>query len=121
MENERKNFRRGQIWYYVPSVKTHGHLQAGKRPVIIVSNNAANKHSGVLLAIPCTTKVKKDLPTHVNFEVNNVLNCAMAEQAGPVLIDDLKVCFGTLDEDTMEQIDEAIKVAFGLKPVVYMN
>lgn len=117
----RPNFRRGQIWFCVPSSESKGHIQAGARPVIIVSNNAANKHSGVLLAIPCTSKVKKSLPTHVSFLIRDVYNCALAEQTGPVLVDDLKSLITTLDEDTMEEIDHAIQVALGLIPPIYMN
>lgn len=121
MEQKRRNFKRGQVWFHVPSVIPKGHMQAGSRPVIIVSNNAANKHSGVLLAVPCTTKTKKHLPTHVFFDINGVNNCAITEQVGPVLIEDLKVCYGTVDDDTMELVDEALKTAIGLKPLVYLN
>ena len=118
---ERPNFKRGQVWYAVPSTQAKGHLQAGPRPVIIVSNNAANKHSGVLLVVPCTSKLKKNLPTHVSFHIRGTYNCAICEQVGPVLIEDLKSPMTTLDEDTMEEIDHAIQVALGLLPPVYIN
>lgn len=42
-----------------------GSLQSGTRPVIIVSNNLANKHSPVVTVIPLTSQLsKKKLPTH---------------------------------------------------------
>ena len=58
--------QRGEVWYYKPSYKgsDKGHIQSGARPVVIVSNNLCNDNSSVLLAVPCTTKPKKNLPTH---------------------------------------------------------
>ncbi|MDF3002117.1 MAG: Growth inhibitor [Bacillota bacterium] len=43
-----------------------GHVQHGRRPVLIVSNNTANKHSPVVTVVPLTGQLKKThLPTHV--------------------------------------------------------
>jgi mRNA-degrading endonuclease toxin of MazEF toxin-antitoxin module len=39
----------------------------GARPVLVVSTDARNRHEGVdtVLAIPLTTSVHKDFPTHI--------------------------------------------------------
>lgn len=43
-----------------------GHVEHGIRPVLIVSNNAANAHSPVITVVPLTSKTRKvTLPTHV--------------------------------------------------------
>lgn len=43
-----------------------GHVQHGRRPVLIVSNDAANTHSPVVTVVPLTSQLKKThLPTHV--------------------------------------------------------
>lgn len=42
-------------------------MQDGMCPVVIVSNNKANKNSPVITVVPLTTKIykKRNLPTHV--------------------------------------------------------
>ena len=47
--------RRGEV-YDVDLDPTHGSEQAGLRPVVIVSRDAINAHSNVVLGVPCTTK-----------------------------------------------------------------
>ena len=53
------------IWFAnLPAVA--GSIQSGMRPVVIVSNNAANKFSPVITAVPLTSNLHKTvLPTHV--------------------------------------------------------
>ena len=41
-------------------------VQQGTRPVVIVSNDAANEHSSVIMVVPLTSQLGKNaLPTHV--------------------------------------------------------
>jgi len=112
-----KNIKRGQVWYHVPTVDPAGHIQKGPRPVIIVSNNQCNESSPVVLAVPCTTQIKKNFPTHVLFIMNKQVNIALAEQAGPVNVDELTNLKYVLEDYIMDQIDNALKIAFGLAPV----
>jgi mRNA interferase MazF len=55
---------RGEIWFaqlpFDPPEK-------GRRPVVIVSLDARNRHerADTVLAVPLTTSVHKDVPTHV--------------------------------------------------------
>lgn len=46
--------RRGEVYSANPS-PIQGSEQAGVRPVIVVSRNAINDNSPVVLAAPCTT------------------------------------------------------------------
>jgi mRNA interferase MazF len=112
-----KNIKRGQVWYHVPTVTPAGHIQKGPRPVIIVSNNQCNENSPVVLAVPCTTQIKKNFPTHVMFIMNKQVNIALTEQAGPVNVDELTNLRYVLEDYIMDQIDNALKIAFGLVPV----
>ena len=43
-------------------------VQSGYRYAIVVSNNKGNRFSTVVTVIPFTTKLKKNLPTHLNIE-----------------------------------------------------
>ena len=55
-----------EIWLgNIPS-SDGDHVQRGLRPVLIVSNDAANTHSPVITVVPLTSKLSKQhLPTHV--------------------------------------------------------
>ena len=58
--------RRGEIWF----VKLHVDPPDKRlRPVLIVSVDARNQHerSDTVLAIPLTTSIHRDVPTHVLF------------------------------------------------------
>lgn len=55
---------RGEIWFVqLPSDPP----EKGRRPVIIVSLDARNRHerADTVLAVPLTTSIHKDAPTHV--------------------------------------------------------
>ena len=112
-----KNIKRGQVWYHVPTVTPAGHIQKGPRPVIIVSNNQCNKNSSVLLAVPCTTQIKKNFPTHVMFIMNKQVSIALTEQAGPINVDELTNLKYVLEDYIMDQVDDALKISFGLAPI----
>ena len=112
-----KNIKRGQVWYHVPAVTPTGHIQKGPRPVIIVSNNQCNDNSSVLLAVPCTTQIKKNFPTHVMFIMNKQVSIALTEQAGPVNVDELTNLKYILEDYIMAQVDDALKISFGLAPI----
>lgn len=59
--------RRGDILYVDLGVQYQGSIQGSMRPVVVVSNNMANKHSTVITVVPLSTKInkKRNLPTHV--------------------------------------------------------
>jgi len=60
----RRGPRRGEIWF----VKLHvDPPDKGFRPVVIVSVDARNQHESAdtVLAVPLTTSIHKDVPTHV--------------------------------------------------------
>lgn len=111
-----KNIRRGQVWFYKPTVTPSGHIQKGPRPVIIVSNDHLNQNSSVVLAVPCTTQIKRNFPTHVLFVMDNQVSIALTEQVCPVNVDELVNIKYTLEEYIMTQVDEALKISMGMVP-----
>ena len=57
------------IWTADIPTLQNSHVQYGRRPVVIVSNNSANDHSPVITVIPLTSRLHKcHLPTHVYLE-----------------------------------------------------
>jgi mRNA-degrading endonuclease toxin of MazEF toxin-antitoxin module len=56
--------RRGEIWFVQLPVDPP---QKGRRPVVIVSLDARNRHerADTVLVVPLTTSIHKEAPTHV--------------------------------------------------------
>ena len=63
--------KRGQIVMLdLPTVS--GSVQNGLRPCVIISNNKANKFSPNVIAVPLTSRNKKDMPTHYALQPSKV-------------------------------------------------
>ena len=112
-----KNVHRGQVWFYKPGFTPTGHIQKGPRPVIIVSNERLNQTSSVVLAVPCTTQIRRNFPTHVLFVMSGVINAALGEQVTPVNVDELTTLEYVLEDYIMDKVDAAIQIALGYKSI----
>ena len=70
----------GDIYYADLSQIPYGlHIQSGKRPVIVISNDACNYFSKAITIVPLTSQLKKlNMPTHVMIEGNGLELPSMA-------------------------------------------
>ncbi len=61
------DIKRGNIFYADLGTEYHGSMQGGIRPVVVISNNKANRYSTVLTVVPLSSRIskKQDLPVHV--------------------------------------------------------
>lgn len=108
--------RKGDI-YMADLGEDEGSIQAGKRPVIIVSNDAANKFSPVITIIPMTTKRKKKLPTHVYIQDCGLSmpSLALAEQITTINKSHFIQKIGSIQQTVYEeQLAAAIKVQLSM-------
>lgn len=97
-----------------------GSEQAGERPFLIIQNNLGNKYSPTLVVALITTKVKRDMPTHVKLTKEFGLledSVVMLEQIRTIdrarIIEDSYI--GRVDRETMKKIDEAMKISVALE------
>lgn len=109
-----QKFKRGQIWWCKFSTSFDGSVQGKTRPIIIISNDLANKHSNCLLGIPTTTQIKKDMPTHTVFELNNNMCTALAENLMSVNSNNLTDYIGSVDDELLFVLEDTVRVALGL-------
>ena len=106
--------KRGEI-YFANLDPTIGSEINKKRPVLIVSNNANNKASATITIAPITSNVTKVYPFEVFLDkkVSGLPNDSKAQchqiRTISKLRIDLKVSW-QLDEKTMIQINEALKL-----------
>lgn len=96
-----------------------GSEQGGMRPVLIVQNDTGNKHSPTVIAAAITSQTgKAKLPTHIELQAQSVGltrdSVILLEQIRTIDKSRLKERMGKLDEQTMNKVDNAIAVSFGL-------
>lgn len=112
-----KNIVKGAI-FYADLDPIIGSEQQGIRPVVIIQNEMGNKHSPTVLVAPISTKKDKILPTHIlvkQFDKIRHDSIVLLEQIRVLDKSRLKGYLGLLDEETLEQVNEAIKISFDLK------
>ncbi|WP_092642733.1 type II toxin-antitoxin system PemK/MazF family toxin [Acetanaerobacterium elongatum] len=111
--------KRGDI-YYADLSPVVGSEQGGIRPVLIVQNDVGNKYSPTVIAAAITSqKEKNKLPTHITLESEG---CGLSKESVVLLeqirtIDKrrLKERMGQLDDGSMERVDRALSISFGLQ------
>ncbi len=110
--------KRGDI-YYADLSPVIGSEQGGVRPVLIIQNDIGNKYSPTVIAAAITSqKDKTKLPTHIQV---NASGCGLAkdsivllEQVRTIDKQRLKEKMGTLDVSSMDRVNKALTVSFGL-------
>ena len=96
-----------------------GSEQGGIRPVLIVQNDVGNRFSPTVIAAAITSqKSKTDLPTHIRLQaVGSGLakdSIVLLEQIRTLDKQRLRERMGRLDEASMDRVDQALQVSFGL-------
>lgn len=109
-----KNFpQRGDV-FWVKLDPTVGSEIAKTRPCVVISNNAGNEVSSRVIVAPITSSTKRVLP----FEVPIILS----DKTGKITLDQIRAIDKTrlsakisrLDSETMDQVDEALKLVLAL-------
>ena len=111
--------KRGDI-FYADLSPVIGSEQGGVRPVVIVQNDVGNRHSPTVIAAAITSKTDKaKLPIHIEVEAfqfglakDSVI---LLEQVRTIDKKRLKEKMGHLEDETMERVNSAISVSFGLE------
>ena len=120
-ESERKihnAVKRGDI-YYADLSPVVGSEQGGMRPVLIVQNDTGNRHSPTVIAAAITSQTgKARLPTHIELSARNYGlsrdSVVLLEQIRTLDKSRLRERMGQLDGATMDKVNGAIAVSFGL-------
>ncbi|MFK2821481.1 type II toxin-antitoxin system PemK/MazF family toxin [Arcobacter sp. YIC-80] len=81
-----------------------GHEQKGRRPALIISNEAFNKTLGLAIACPITN-TNRDFPFHVKLKSENLTGFIMTEQIKSIDYNARKVKFvEKINENTLNQV-----------------
>ncbi len=112
--------KRGEI-YLTALDPAKGHEIRKTRPALIIQNDASNRHSAVTMVAPITSVIRVPLsPVHVLIPAVpstglTVASVAVFNQTRAVDRRRLIKKLGEVGASVLEQVDEAIRIAFGLK------
>ena len=110
--------KRGDI-YYADLSPVVGSEQGGVRPVLIIQNDIGNRYSPTVIATAITSQINKaKMPTHIELDANEYGlskdSVVLAEQISTIDKRRLKERMGSLDLRSMDRVDKALSVSFGL-------
>lgn len=107
-----KNIMRGDI-LLVKLKKNYLHIQSGIRSCIVVQNDFGNTFSQTLIIVPLTTKMKKiNMPVHLAIGLKQM---ALCESIMTISKKQVIGYIGTLDENVMNRLDNALSISLGLQ------
>ena len=110
--------RRGDI-FFADLSPVVGSEQGGMRPVLIIQNDAGNRHSPTGIAAAITSRTgKANLPTHISITARS---CGLSRDS-VILLEQIRTIdkrrlrerMGRLTAPDMDKVNGAIAVSFGL-------
>ena len=119
------NIKRGDI-FYADLSPVIGSEQGGIRPVLIVQNDVGNKFSPTVIAAAITSQHSKaNLPTHINLNADGSglarNSVVLLEQIRTIDKKRLIEKMGCLDYNSMNKVDQALSISFGLGSDINMR
>lgn len=113
--------KRGDI-FYADLSPVIGSEQGGVRPVLIVQNDIGNKYSPTVIAAAVTSQINKaKLPTHIEIDAATYGlskdSVILMEQVRTLDKKRLKEKIGQIDDELIEQVNNALMISFGLTEV----
>ena len=117
-KNKKMSVKRGDI-YYADLSPVVGSEQGGLRPVLIIQNDVGNRYSPTVIAAAITSRMGKTrLPTHIDIYADKVGlskdSVILLEQIRTLDKQRLKERMGSLGLETMDMVNHALSVSFGL-------
>ena len=109
---------RGEIYFVrIPEHKTPKHsFDCGYTHVVIVSSEAGNNSSDIVMACPITTKIKElSCNVKLGWSADYRPSQVLCNQIFTLPKSELKVCNGTLTSEELEKVNNAMLISLGIR------
>ena len=108
---------RGEVWL-ADLNPTRGHEQAGRRPVLVVSDDLFNRGpAGLAIVLPMTSTVR-NVPSHVPVSPPEGgvkgRTAILCEGVRSVSVERLVVRWGAVDRKTMATVEDCLRILLRL-------
>jgi len=106
--------KRGEVWWINFDPSVGGEIRK-KRPAVIISNNAANKHLNRIQVVPLTTRIDRVYPSEALVNVCNKQSKAMADQLTTVSKKRVLDFEDRLSGADMRKVERAVEIQLGFR------
>jgi mRNA interferase MazF len=104
---------RGEVWWVSFSSAQGGEIRK-RRPAVIVSNDAANRHLDRVQVVPLTTATGRVYPSEAVVRVGSRRHKAMADQIATAAKARMTMRLGNVSSPDMDAVERALRVQLGM-------
>ena len=105
--------KRGEVWWVSFSSAQGGEIRK-RRPAVIVSNDAANRHLDRVQVVPLTMATGRVYPSEAVVRVGSRRHKAMADQIATAAKARMTMRLGNVSSPDMDAVERALRVQLGM-------
>jgi mRNA interferase MazF len=105
--------KRGEVWWVAFEASVGGEIRK-RRPAVIISNDAANRHLNRVQVVPLSSKTGRVYPSEAVVTLVRRKSKAMADQLTTVSKQRLTERMGRLSETDLDKVERAVKIQLAL-------
>lgn len=104
---------RGEVWWVNFDPAVGGEITK-RRPAIILSNDASNRHLNRVQVVPLTSSVAKLYPSEAYVVLEGEQRKALADQLATLSKQRLSERIGQLSREDMRKVERVVRLQLGL-------